>query len=484
MTQRGSLETKSGIAAPRDAFVHRVIDARATPQYPANIAAGGVPAYSGLANWQEDLTGKVLMKFSLLLFGLLKKLQGTAKKSSAFRERLRERNFTLQIKTRDNLRGRYYIFSDGEVFSKKGIHSKPDVALVWKSEDFAFKTMKAGDRDATMKAREDGDLVVDGDPMLAMWFSETMSQMRNPDAANQAPPVRKEKVAVIGVGNMGGGIARNIMRAGFEVTVYNRTEAKTKAFTDAGAKAAKSPKGAAEGADIVITSLMGDDSVMSVVEGESGLLAGLKPGAVHVGTSTISPDCATRLAEMHTSRGCQYVSGPVLGRPDVANAGELVTFVSGDKEAIEKSRPVLDAYTRMVRVIPGEHRQANVTKLCANYTAACVIELMGQVYTLADANGLNLDSIEDLFQTSWAHPGLKEYATQLRQRAFDTEDGFAMSGGLKDMQLMLDSSEAVGVSLDFGKIVKAKFVEGIESGMANKDWSATYEITRRRAGLT
>lgn len=424
------------------------------------------------------------MKFSLLLHGLLWKLKGTAKKSAAFRERLREQNFTLQIKTRDDLHGRFYVFSDGEVFSKKGVHSQPDVALVWNSADLAFKIMKAGDREAMMQARENKDLVVEGDPTLAIWFSETVAQMRNPDALDQAPPAREEKVAIIGVGNMGGGIARNILRAGFDLTVYNRTESKTIPFTEAGATAAKSPKEAASGADIVITSLMGDDSVMSVVKGDSGLLAGMKPGAVHVSTSTISPDCATQLAEMHISQGFQFISAPVLGRPDVANAGELVTFVSGDEDAIKKCRPVLDAYTRLVRVIPGEHRLANVTKLCANYSAACVIELMGQVYAFAEKNGLDLGLIEDLFQTTWAHPGLKDYATQLRQRNFDVDDGFAMSGGLKDMQLMLDSSEAVGASLDFGKIIKGKFVEGIENGMANKDWSATYEITRRRAGLT
>jgi len=424
------------------------------------------------------------MKFSLLLFGLLWKLRGKAKKSPAFRERLREQNFTLQIKTRDELHGRYYIFSGGEVFSKKGIHSQPDVALVWASKDLAFILMKAGDREATMQARENGDLVIEGNPMLAIWFSETVARMRNPEAFNQAPPVRKEKVAVIGVGNMGAGIARNIMRAGFELTVHNRTESKMKSFTDEGATAASSPKEAASHVDIVITSLMGDDSVMSVVEGETGLLAGMKPGAVHVSTSTISPECATQLAGMHARQGCHFVSAPVLGRPDVASAGQLVTFVSGETEAIEKCRPVLDAYTRLVRVIPGEHRLANVTKLCANYTAASVIELMGQVYTFAEKNGLDLGIVEDLFQTTWAHPGLKAYATQVRERNFDMDDGFSMSGGLKDVQLMLDAAEAVGVSLDYGKIIKSKLAEGIENGMSKRDWSGTYEVTRQRAGLT
>jgi len=423
------------------------------------------------------------MKFSLLLKVLSWKLTRTANKHPSFKERLTEQDFTLQIQTRDGSEGRFFIFSDGEVFSKKGIHSHPDVALVWATAELGFKIMKAGDREASLKAKEEGDLVVAGDPTLAIWFTETAAQMRHPGASTQ-PPARQEKVAFIGLGNMGAGIAQNLMRAGFDLTVHNRTEAKMRPFVDAGATAARSPKEAAAGADIVITSLMGDDSVLSVVEGEAGLLAGMEPGAIHVGTSTVSPECATRLAKLHAQQGTHYLSAPVLGRPDVANAGQLVTFVAGEAEAIEKCVPVFEAYTRMVRKIPGEQRLASVTKLCANYTAASVIELMGQLYAFADKSGVDLGMVEDLFQATWAHPGLREYATRIRARNFDSNGGFAMSGGLKDIELMLSSSEAQGVALEFARIIKRKMLEAIENGMSNLDWSGTYEITRRRAGLS
>ena len=104
------------------------------------------------------------------------------------------------------------------------------------------------------------------------------------------------RVAVIGLGKMGAGIARNIQKAGFPLTVYNRTASKTQPFVDAGAAMATSAREAAAGADVVLTSLMGDESVKAVVEGSEGILAGLRPGAIHVGTSTISPACATELA--------------------------------------------------------------------------------------------------------------------------------------------------------------------------------------------
>jgi len=424
------------------------------------------------------------MKFSLMLFLLFLKLRSTARKYPSFKERLVEKDFTLQIKTRDDSLGRYYIFNDGEVFTGKGIHTHPDVTLVWASADIGFRIMKAGDRDASLKAREDGDLVVEGDPLLAIGFNEIISQMRNPDASSQPTAARTERVAFIGLGNMGAGIARNLIRGGVGLTVYNRTESKMKPFIEMGAIAARSPREAAAGADFVFTSLMGDDSVLSVVESEDGLMAGMEPSAIHIGTSTISPACAMQLANLHEKHGSHYVSAPVLGRPDVAEAGQLVTFVAGDAAVIESCKPLFETYTRMVRVIPGQQGLANVTKLCANYTAASVIELMGQVYTFAEKSGLDPALMEDLFQTTWAHPGLKEYATLIRARDFDSDEGFAMSGGLKDVELMLSSSEAEGVTLEYAEIIKGKMLEGIEQGMANKDWSATYEVTRRHAGLT
>jgi len=424
------------------------------------------------------------MKFSLLVFLLFLKLRSTAKKHPSFKTRLGEQDFTLQITTSDGSRGRYYIFNDGQVYSRKGIHSHPDVALVWASADIGFRIMKSGDREASLKARENGNLVVEGDPLLAIWFNETISQMRNPDASGQPPLARTEKVAFIGLGNMGAGIAQNLMRGGVGLTVYNRTESKMKPFIEMGAKAARSPREAAAGADFVFTSLMGDESVLSVVEGEDGLLAGMKPGAIHVGTSTISPACAMQLAKLHENHGSHYISAPVLGRPDVSKAGQLVTFVAGEADVIEPCKPLFETYTRMVRVIPGRQALANVTKLCANYTAASVIELMGQIYTYAEKSGLDPALMEDLFQTTWAHPGLKEYATLIRERDFDSGEGFAMSGGLKDVELMLSSSEAEGVALEYAQVIKRKMLEGIEQGMADKDWSATYEVTRRHAGLT
>ena len=157
-------------------------------------------------------------------------------------------------------------------------------------------------------------------------------------------------VACVGLGRMGSGIARNILNAGFTLTVYNRTTEKMKSLVEAGAKPARTPREAAADADVVVTNLMDDASVLGAVSGVDGILAGLRPGAIHIGTTTISPSLSTRLAALHAEHGSHYVAGPVAGRPDAAAAGKLFTFVAGKSEWIERCRPVIDAYAN--RIIP------------------------------------------------------------------------------------------------------------------------------------
>jgi 3-hydroxyisobutyrate dehydrogenase-like beta-hydroxyacid dehydrogenase len=137
-------------------------------------------------------------------------------------------------------------------------------------------------------------------------------------------------VGFIGLGRMGAAMARNILKAGFELTVYNRTAAKMRPLIDAGAAGAGSPREASTGADVVVTCLMDDRSVVENATGEQGLLAGLRKRATHIGTTTISPRCARQLAGLHATHGSHYVAGPVVGRPDAAETAQLLTFTAGD----------------------------------------------------------------------------------------------------------------------------------------------------------
>jgi 3-hydroxyisobutyrate dehydrogenase-like beta-hydroxyacid dehydrogenase len=290
------------------------------------------------------------------------------------------------------------------------------------------------------------------------------------------------RIGFIGLGRMGAAIAGNLLDKGFQLTVFNRTKSKTQPLVERGARAAASPRDAATGADVVVTSLMDDQSVLDVTAGPEGILAGLGPGGIHIGTSTISPSCAARLADLHAQHGSHYVAGPVIGRPDVAAAGRLMTFAAGDPRAIERCGPVFAAYSAPPINLGAEARTASSMKLAVNYVLASLIELMGEVYAFAERSGIDRAFASAMLSSMFAPPGLKEYADRIRDRAFEPA-GFELIAGLKDVQLVLQASTEARVALPYASIVRDKLLAAIANGMEHKDWSATYEITRRNAGL-
>lgn len=291
-------------------------------------------------------------------------------------------------------------------------------------------------------------------------------------------------VAFIGLGNMGSAIAGCVLKAGHELTVWNRTAAKTESLAARGAKVASSPAQAVRDAEVVITSLMDDKSVVDVVKAAEGILAGLKPGAVHICVTTISPDCAEELAGLHAGHGSHFVAGPVVGRPDAAAAGQLTSLLAGDAKAVEMVTPVCRSYSTAIKVVSSRPAVASSLKLCINYNLISMIEMIGETYVLAEKCGVPLEAMRDFYQESlFAHPALKMYAEKLRARDFGGRGGFVMKGGLKDVSLMISTAGSAGVQLEIGQIAKRKLEAGIAAGMGETDWSAIYEITRNEAGL-
>jgi 3-hydroxyisobutyrate dehydrogenase-like beta-hydroxyacid dehydrogenase len=289
-------------------------------------------------------------------------------------------------------------------------------------------------------------------------------------------------VACIGLGQMGAGIASCIQRAGFTLRVYNRTAAKMQPFADQGATAVGSPKEAATGADVVITNLMDDASVLDTVTGGDGILAGLGAGRIHVDTTTISPRCARNLAELHAEHESRFVAGPVVGRPDVAATGELRTFLGGEAEAIEECRPVIDAYTSLAINFGEDRGVASSMKLAVNYTLVVTVELMGQVFAFGEKSGISPDMLNLVMGAFFGQPALQEYARLIHSRNF-SEPGFTLSGALKDAELMLQAAADVRAPLPFGGVVRDKLLSAAAQGMEDLDWAAISEISRTQAGL-
>ncbi len=292
-----------------------------------------------------------------------------------------------------------------------------------------------------------------------------------------APSPDKPPVAFLGLGKMGMAMAANLLRAGHPLVVWNRSAEKAEPLRAVGASVARTPAAAAGAADIVISSLADDASLKSVISGPDGVLSGLRPGAIHVGTSTVSPDLSDELARLHAEAGARYVAGPVLGRVSAAEAGQLVTFVAGETGAIEAARPVVMAYAPTVVVVGDRHGQASITKLIANFLGISAIDLIGQSLSWAEKSGLPPGLVPQILSGFLGNPGSREYIAKVGERDFDSV-GFTAAGGLKDVRLMIDASHAVSQRLTSAEAVRAKLDAAIARGWRDRDWSCFTEIDR------
>lgn len=293
---------------------------------------------------------------------------------------------------------------------------------------------------------------------------------------------KMNKIALIGLGKMGTILAKKILDAKFDLTVYNRTEQKMQPLLALGAKVATSAREAVIDADVVLTSLFDDKSVLDIVMDKDGILASLKPGAIHIGTSTILPRTSKKLTELHNEKNTIYIAGNVLGIPKVAEKGELTSIVAGDMEAINFCEPIFNAYSNKILNVGQEPYKANVMKICTNYLLATAIECMGELYTFAEKNELDAEYINGMLHSVFAHPAFKLYADKIKERDFE-DVNFDLKGGIKDLNLFQQAYADVHVVPDIANIITNKFIIALAYGMEQKDWSAVTDITRLLAGL-
>jgi 3-hydroxyisobutyrate dehydrogenase-like beta-hydroxyacid dehydrogenase len=260
--------------------------------------------------------------------------------------------------------------------------------------------------------------------------------------------------------------------------VYNRTAERADELVAAGAKRAGSPAEAAAVAEMVITCVLDDAALEAVVFGEEGLLQNLGEGDVHVSTTTVSPGLTTRLAEAHASHGQRFVAAPVLGRPEAAAAGQLLTLAAGEGETIRDVTGVLSAYSREVVDVGRVPSQASAMKLTMNLYAVSMIEVFGEVLAFAEAAGLDRATAAARVKDVHAAPGIVAYLERIAATSFD-DAGFELTTGLKDVSLMLDAATSARVPLPVASVARDHLLAAIAEGHGQRDWSALTEFARR-----
>jgi 3-hydroxyisobutyrate dehydrogenase-like beta-hydroxyacid dehydrogenase len=291
------------------------------------------------------------------------------------------------------------------------------------------------------------------------------------------------QIGFAGVGRMGEGMVRNLLKAGHSVAVYNRTRSRAEALVADGASVVDSPGEACAGASLVISILADDAATEAVTFGPDGLLDSLSPGAVHACMATISIELGERLSQSHAAAKQGYVSAPVFGRPPAAAAAQLFVVAGGAEAALAICQPAFEAMGQRTFVVGEAPSAANIVKISGNFMLASVIESLGEAFALTRSYGINPDDfLEVLTSTIFPAPVYKAYGGMVAKDRYEPA-GFKLPLGLKDVGLALSAAEAKTVPMPLGSLVRDQFLTALARGYHEFDWAGLGRVCADDAGL-
>jgi 3-hydroxyisobutyrate dehydrogenase-like beta-hydroxyacid dehydrogenase len=277
-------------------------------------------------------------------------------------------------------------------------------------------------------------------------------------------------------------MAGDLLKAGHEVTVYNRTPSKAQGLIDRGARLAQQIADACRG-DAVITMLANDEAVEAVVFGENGLLQSLGKGTIHASMSTISIALSEKLTAAHARAGRRFITAPVFGRPDAAAAGKLFIVAGGAPDVFQTCLPLFETMGQKVLRISDEPKAANLVKLSGNFLIASIIEALGEAMALIGKAGIDTRRYyEILTSTLFTGPLFTNYGALIADRKFEPA-GFAAPLGEKDIRLTLAAAETLRTPMPLASLVHDRFLRLLANDGERLDWSAIGQLASTDAGL-
>ncbi|ACT94843.1 NAD(P)-dependent oxidoreductase [Dyadobacter fermentans] len=291
-----------------------------------------------------------------------------------------------------------------------------------------------------------------------------------------------EKIAFLGLGNLGTPIAEILLEAGYELVVWNRTASKAEPLTKLGATVVENAIDAITPGGIVFSVLADDAAVEELFSME--LVEKLGKDGVHVSMSTISPETSRQLAQVHEWYGAHYVGAPIFARPEAVRAKVGNICLSGNAGAKERIKPIVENFVKGVFDFGDDPGAANVIKLAGNFMIACSLEMMGEAFTMAEKNGISRQSIyEMLTSTLFAAPIFQNYGKLVASNTYEPV-AFRFPLGLKDINLTLQTASDVNAPMPFADIIRNRFISGLAKGRENLDWGALALGASDDAGLT
>jgi 3-hydroxyisobutyrate dehydrogenase-like beta-hydroxyacid dehydrogenase len=293
---------------------------------------------------------------------------------------------------------------------------------------------------------------------------------------------------------MGSPIARRLLAAGHEVTVWNRSRGRAEALTAQGASIAATPAEAVREAEAVLTMLFDDAANEDVLFGtnrpespgaeSNGVLNALKRGALHISLSTISVALSERLTAEHARRTQLFVAAPVFGRPNIAEEGRLWIVAAGSDNAIAQARPLLEAFSRGISIVGSEPRQAHAVKLGGNFLISAMIHSLSESFVYAEAQGVAPQAfIEAVNSALFQSPFYASYANVMLHPPEHT--GATVELGAKDLRLLREAASKVNVRLSLADNLAEIFAEAQQVGLGGEDWAVgQYRMAQRRGHVS
>jgi 3-hydroxyisobutyrate dehydrogenase-like beta-hydroxyacid dehydrogenase len=291
------------------------------------------------------------------------------------------------------------------------------------------------------------------------------------------------KIGFLGTGQMGTPMARRLLGAGYELSVWNRSEGRAEPLIREGAIAAATPAEAELGSDAVITMLFDDAANEEVIFGANGLMDALSPGALHISSSTISVALSRRLTEEHARRGHLFVAAPVFGRPNVAEEGQLWVVAAGADDALAAARPILEAYSRGISIAGAEPAQAHAVKLGGNFLISAMIHSLSEAFVYAEGQGIAAETFfETVNSALFQSPFYAAYANVMLHPP--EHPGSTIDLGLKDLRLFREAAAAASTHSSLADSMAQIFQGARQSGLANEDWAVgQYRMAQRRGKI-
>ncbi len=294
--------------------------------------------------------------------------------------------------------------------------------------------------------------------------------------------VKLEKIAFVGLGTMGAGMARNLVEAGYPVVGYNRTRVKTDLLVSAGGAAARTPAEAAREADVVVLCVSNDAAVDSVVFGKNGVLSTLRTGALVLDCGTTGQDLTRRMSQVCADAGVDFLDAPVTGSKLGAERGTLTFMIGGPGSAVERATKIFAAMGKHSVHVGESIGMGQAAKYSLNMTQAVVLQGILEGYTLARSMGVPLAKMAEIYEHSAGKTGVGGFKTPYLQAA-DFTPHFRLDLMHKDLHLALEQAASRRIPLAAASAVCGIYDQGVAEGLGGQDFLVLATLLERWSGV-